>query len=394
MSIFQEKSLGMNSIDKNSPFFICTLFSYVVLKKIVNLSREGLFDEYEYFLGKESAKQLCELQINEGLTGNRGIKAALKEFENMGFGITKIVLLQKNNIILKNPSSSIARQYAKSFFEDKINVDYYIAGVYSGILSSYFGKNIEIEENKCKAKGSEECVFTNTNKVSNKYGLDVEISKALQHQRLSSPEKITYPHFFSKKMFQRGTYSNEDGVIKIANILHVFFRFGFFAFSNHVLSKISEDTFRLHEYLGYVQACIGMEFLKNQFGLKDPDKIFKEGINQLNMLGYGIGSILSRTDKEMTVQFTESLLIKQSIQFMGKFDDAFIKGLLLGLATIYLQPVNNIEFSNPLEDKLIVKVQFGEKTDLAKQLNDKITSEKIKNLSKERMTHKYYLWPS
>lgn len=394
MSIHQEKILGINSIDKNSPFFIHQLFSYVVLKKIVNLSHTGLFDEFEYHLGKEYAKTLCQLQIKAGLTGIRGIKAAFGEFENMGFGITKIVLLQKNNIILKNLTSPIAIQYAKSFFEDKLKTDYYIAGAYSGILSSYFGKNVEIEERKCKAQGSEECVFTNTSIISNKYLLNTIIQKALKHHRLQSTEKITYPHFFSKMMLQRGTYYNKNGIVKIASIYHVFFRFGFFIFSNYVLSKVAKDIPDLHEYVGYLQGCIANNFQKNQFGRTDTDRIFNEVLKQLNIMGYGVGSIHSRTDKEIIIKFTDMLSLKQSLQYMEHFKDPLIKGALLGLAEDYPKPVNNIKFSNSQDDELVVTMQFGDETSLVEQLTRRITSNKIKRLAKERMTHKYYLSPS
>lgn len=393
MSVYQEKILGLKSIDKDSPFFICTLFSYIVLKKIVNLSHKGLFDELEYNLGKESAKLLCRLQIKAGLDGIRGVNAVLKEFEDMGFGITKIVLLQKNNIILKNLTTPIARQYAKSFFEDKIKTDYYIAGVYSGILSSYFKKNIEINEERCNAMGSEECMFKNTNKVSNKYNLTPLVQTVIKNQMVHSQKSIKYPNNFCIEMFHRGIYYKNEGVIKMANIYHIFFRFSFFMVSNYILLKVARDTYYLHEYLGYAQGIIATTFQKNQFGRKDSDSIFSELLTHLNMSGYGVPSICSKTNKEIIIKFEDMLSLKQALQFMEKFDDPYLRGLLLGFAMVYSIPVSSIEFITSTESKLTAKISFGN-TDLVEQLNKRINSNKIKRLAMERMRHKYYLSPS
>ena len=393
MSIYQEKVLGLKSIDKDSPFFICTLFSYIVLKKIVNLSHKGLFDEFEYNLGKKSAKLLCKLQIKQGLKGASGIKAAFEEFENMGFGITKIVLLKKNNCILKNLTTPIARQFVKSFFEDKIKTDYYIAGVYSGILSSYFKKNIEIEEQGCNALGSEECTFINTNRVPNRYNLAPLVQKVIQKQQLFSKKRIRYPNNFCIEMLHRRIYHKNKGIIKMANIYHVFFRFSFFMVSNHILSKKAKDAYDLHEYVGYAQGMIATAFQKNQFGRKEPDDIFNELLTHLNMSGYGVPLICSRTGRQIIIKFKGMLSLKQALQFMEKFDDPYLRGLLLGFSTVYSKPVSSIEFTNRHQDELTAKISFGHE-DLAQQLSKNIKSNRIKCLAMERMQHKYYLSPS
>ena len=391
--INQNKFLGINSIDNNSPFFICPLFSYVVLKKIINLSHPGLFDEFEYPLGKEYANYLCKLQIKKNIKGPKGIKSALKEFENMGFGITKIVLFQQNKIILKNLNSSIAKQYSKSFFEDKIKVDHYLAGVYSGILSTHTNKNIDIEEKRCKAQGSVECVFSNTQKTFNTYNLNDSIKKAIKNHSFDNLKRIKYPHIFSEEMMQRGIYSNKDGVLKIANILHIISRFSFFNFSSNIFSKTSKELSTIFEYLGYVQGIIASKFQKNQFGRVKPDIIFDELLNHMNMAGYGTFSIIKRDDKKIMIEFSDATILEQSIKYAGELKDPFHEGVLLGFSKVYNKPVENLTMSRANKDKIGVSIIFG-KNDLSDELKKKINSEEIKRITNDRMTHKYYLSPN
>ena len=394
MDINQKRSLEFDSVDKDSPFFICTLFSYVVLKKIVNMTREGLFDEFEYYLGKEYARSLCELHEKKGIKGVSGIKSAFLELQNMGFGITSAVVLNENEVFLKNTTTPIARQYSKSFFDDSSKVDHFISGIYSGILSTAFGKNMEIKEEKCLALGSKECIFANTENIKDRYGIGKMIKEVLLHHSLSSKKTAAYPHFFSKEMMSRGIYTKKDGTIKIANIYHVLFRFGFYILSNHVLSKVEKSSPDLHMFLGYTQALIATDFQKNQFGRKDADSIFNELITHLNMFGYGVPKIELKDEGKMVIHFTESLLLTQSLKFMEVFSDPFLEGAILGFASAFGKPISAIDFEYPKNDEIAVKISFEKGKDLAKELEERIKSHKIKKLVNERMTHKYYLFPS
>ena len=394
MNPYHEKYLNFYSIDKHSPIFLCPLFAYVVLKKIINLKHKGLFDEFEYYLGKEYAKILCNIQIESRLSGVDGLKAAFLEFENFGFGKTKIVVLNKNRIILKNLTTSIARQYSKSFFEDKIKVDNFLSGVYSGILSTYHNTNIEIRESKCYAQGSQECFFENTDKVPNNYKLGNIIQNVLRHHRLVGVNEINYMNLFGEKLFQRGNYYKKNGIIKIINIYHVFFRFCFFTFSSYIMSKVHKDIEYLYRYLGYVQVNIAANFQRNQFGRGDSNKIFIELIGNINLFGYGIAKVISKKENEIVIKFSHMLLLRQCIGFMKTFQDPYFEGVLVGIPTGNKQHLSRIQVTKSKEDELIVNLLFGVKENLVNKLSKKIKSKRIKEIIQERMKHKYYLSPS
>src|SRR3989338_614166 len=262
MSPYHEKYLGIKSIDNKSPSFMCLLYPYVVLKKIINIKHKSLFDELEYFLGKEYSKILCGIQIKAGFTRASGIKAAFLEFEAFGFGKTKVIILNKSKTILKNANISLARQYSKSIFDDKINSDYFLAGIYSGILSIYFNDNIEVKETKCYSCGSEECFFETFDEIPNKYKLNEIAAKTVINYQLKD-EWPDYLTGLGKKMFQMGNYYSKDGILKVFNVYFVLLKFNFFTFSNYILSRKYKDVCNLYRYLGYIQAKEAANFQKN-----------------------------------------------------------------------------------------------------------------------------------
>lgn len=393
MSIHKDDVHGFKTIDRHSPSFITPLFSYVILKKIVNLAQPGLFDAYEYFLGRVYAQRLCTLYTQAGTTGMRMVNKVLDEFKEKGFGTTKIVLLNKQNILIKNINSSIAKQYSKSFHEDKKCADYYLAGIYSGVLSAYFKEEISISEEKCVCKNSPECVFTLGKKVDDKYQLQKEVEEVCKEKNLALPND-QYPHFFTTRMFQRGTYQNSEGVIKIANILHVFFPFNFVTISNHILSKKKKEISELHRYLGYVQGCVARKFQENMMGRKDADAVFSELIKHFNMDGFGIGNIVSKKEKEIVVEFTKNAVLKQTSKLMNVFRDPYHEGGIAGFAAAYPKKVSEVSFEQIGEDKLRVIITFEGENEYIHLLEKHVHSKEMLDLIQERVHHKYYLSPS
>ena len=392
MSPYHEKYLGIKSIDNKSPSFMCLLYPYVVLKKIINIKHKSLFDELEYFLGKEYSKILCGIQIKAGFTRASGINAAFLEFEAFGFGKTKVIILNKSKTILKNANISLARQYSKSIFDDKINSDYFLAGIYSGILSIYFNDNIEVKETKCYSCGSEECFFETFDEIPNKYKLNEIAAKTVINYQLKD-EWPDYLTGLGKKMFQRGNYYSKDGILKVFNVYFVLLKFNFFTFSNYILSRKYKDVCDLYRYLGYIQAKEAANFQKNQFGRSSPDQIFQMLVKELNLFGYGAPAV-SKANNKILVKFSKMLLLRQCSQFMEKFEDPYLEGLLLGISSVYPIYVSWIILSESKPDKLYVEMKFGKGENFAKSLAQKIKSKEIKKIVNERMKHKYYLAPS
>ena len=80
MNPYRNQYLGLESIDNESPIFVCSLFSYVIIKHIINLEWPGLFDEFEYSLVKRAdlkcvvklEKQETMIILNFRITGSIG----------------------------------------------------------------------------------------------------------------------------------------------------------------------------------------------------------------------------------------------------------------------------------------------------------------------------------
>ena len=88
------------------------------------------------------------------------------------------------------------------------------------------------------------------------------------------------------------------------------------------------------------------------------------------------------------------LLLRQCFQFMEKFEDPYLEGLLLGISSVYPIYVSWIILSESKPDKLYLEMKFGKGENFAKSLAQKIKSKEIKKIVNERMKHKYYLAPS
>ncbi len=393
MNPYHEKYLGIKSVDKKSPAFLCPLFAYVVAKKIVNITHKSFFDEFEYKLGREYAKILCNVQKADSVTGGKAIKSAIEEFENFGFGRTKIILISANKILLKNEFSSIARQYKKSFESEGKNIDYLLCGIYSGILSSHLDKEIHIKETSCFAAGNKVCIFENASGFLNNYPkLSYFIEKIIKFHRLDS-SFVNYPTPLIKKAFEQGHFTKKDGMIKLWGIYSVYFKFGFFAFSSHILSKLSKDVTDLYKYIGMVQSDIAVQFQKNQYGIKENKEVFNSLLEQLNLFGYGHGKIEFLGKKKLVLRFKNIILLKQCTSFMKNFEDPYIEGILVGMSSIFGENIGKIEMSKAKDDELLVKIEFKGKGNLYKKITDSIKSNRIKEVVNEKMKHKYYLSP-
>ena len=151
---------------------------------------------------------------------------------------------------------------------------------------------------------------------------------------------------------------------------------------------------RIENYDGWLIEYTTRTHEEEQSYEQATDRIIKEVLEQLNMLGYGVGTIDSKNNNEMTIKFTDCILLKQSLQFMNTFNDDFIKGIILGLAILYGKRVSEIKLSYTGKTKLSLKIVFSGKVDLVKELDEKVQSSQIKKITDDRMKRKYYLSPS
>ncbi len=71
-------------------------------------------------------------------------------------GYSNINFSEKGTIIVKNSPTAVA--FNKKH-KEKVKTCYYLAGIFAGLLSKIFEKEINVEEIKCQGKGDTYCEF-------------------------------------------------------------------------------------------------------------------------------------------------------------------------------------------------------------------------------------------
>lgn len=129
-------------------YFMAGLFHYFLenFKKAAG----GLL----YLIGIDAGKVLVKkLKLGNDYEKKIGKVLGFLKFT----GYSDIEISENNRIIIKN--SPDAHQFKKLYPQEKMMVDYYIAGVLAGSISEIIGKDIDIREIKCIANGDEVCEF-------------------------------------------------------------------------------------------------------------------------------------------------------------------------------------------------------------------------------------------
>lgn len=376
MNPYHEKYLGIKPTDHDSPILLCPLFAYVVLKETINMHCEGLFDEFEYKLGRQFTKKLC------GRIKGSCIEPAFEELKQYGLGTAQAVIIGKKNII-RNNHSSISRQYKKTFSNRK-KADHLLAGMYSGILSSHLSKDIHMSEKQCWSAGNPSCIFEDSLSMD-KYPM---LDKTIQEICEAQCSGINNPSQLIKNAFEQGQFKNTDGMIRLWNIYSVFFRFGIFYVSNKILSKCDKGIPRIMRYLGLAQTEIAINFQRNQFGINDNEKLFSQLIEQLSLFGYGIGQIKSRDENGMEITLSDMPILRQHTG--RQYQDPYLEGIIASMASLLLDKISTIEFFAS-GDTLSIHVKTG--GDMVQRIVLECPSTEIKETIDERMKHKHYLSP-
>lgn len=124
--------------------------------------------DFYHHLSENFKKAAGGILYNIGIEVGKEIVKTLKmgnDYEKkigrvLGFlkfiGYSDISFISQNKIIVK--SSPDAIEFKKKYNE-KTKVCYYLAGIFSGVLSNLLEKNIDVEETKCIANGDEFCEF-------------------------------------------------------------------------------------------------------------------------------------------------------------------------------------------------------------------------------------------
>jgi predicted hydrocarbon binding protein len=148
--------LGMNCLI--TPIDM-TLWLYQILFKKYG----GKVNEIFYNTGINFGKKSSEFLFKEFNLKSNNIQHIKMAFELPGlFGLGHVNVLKldiNNHNFLIRVSNSPATQYKELFGLSKIKMDYFLAGIFSGILESIFNIKFNVIEDVCAVSGAKYCMF-------------------------------------------------------------------------------------------------------------------------------------------------------------------------------------------------------------------------------------------
>ena len=136
-----------------------TIWLYRILFKKYGDKVNDVFYETGLTFGKKSTEYLFnEFDLKKNNISN--IKMAFEMPGLFGLGHVTVLKLDMNNHnYLIRVGNSSAIQYKELFGLSKIKMDYFLAGIFSGILEYIFDLKFDVKEDVCAVSGAKYCIF-------------------------------------------------------------------------------------------------------------------------------------------------------------------------------------------------------------------------------------------
>ena len=391
------------SITNQIPKFLTPMFSYVVLQRILQLKIGKLYDELSFKMGKSLGRLITNklVLLNKNASSSRLIRIFLKEFENLGFGqgLISRLNLKVGICMISNATNPIAKQYKKTFGNQKENIDFFLAGLYAGCLSKIIAKDCFFVEKECISKNKNFCIFylTFDNPFKNEVFEQEEIDNVIIWENLYSEHKSLYPNTLIQKIIDLGQLKLKSGKLTVWNVYCAFFPMPVFLITFGFLDKKKIGVSKELCYMAAVQAKIAILFQINKFGITNKMATFNSLLNQLELFGVGNGKIIKLEHKKLIARFSNSYSL---FQFKAMFKDseliAYIQlngGSILGMVQYSLgKNVKSIKHKI-INNDIYYTIGFArdKKESLIGRYRKEIKNKHIIGIIEERMEHKYYL---
>lgn len=128
---------------------------YKVLEETVGKGSEGILYRSGFEVGKEHHKFIEEEFEDKNKAEKFGKYLGLLKF--CGYGHIGVDHRDESLVIISKDSPD-AEEW-KRLYKKKMKVCHYLRGLFSGFLTSLFGKKINLIETKCQAEGADNCEF-------------------------------------------------------------------------------------------------------------------------------------------------------------------------------------------------------------------------------------------
>ena len=126
-------------------------------KKVVQIKK------HVFETGRLQGKQIISEMLGSDVLPFSAANLALilKQIQISGLGDVEVMKFNHHNPqgLIRVNNSSFATQYKKLFSVQKEPVDFFLAGVISGTMESFYGEEFKVVETSCVVQGKSSCVF-------------------------------------------------------------------------------------------------------------------------------------------------------------------------------------------------------------------------------------------
>lgn len=247
-------------------------------------------DQVLYAIGKHEGKIIYKSLFNrKKYSSSEILRRILDILELTGFGIFELVSFdsKKAHVIIKASNSSLALQYLLLLGKQEYPVDGYICGLFAGILTELFKKNIQGSEIKCIARGNTSCLFEYSfdekSLLEEETIEELSLSKSFVYDS-NLRESVDSP--LLQMIFGGELLALEQGSLKIWNISILYVPITTLLIFQEVIIKwFGESVINILYMIGKKQAKSGSEIQMKQYGRKNDKKLYLSMFQHTDLIG-------------------------------------------------------------------------------------------------------------